>query len=117
MRAERALKVFLLRAGDGRRVRTVTGVQTCALPICQSGGAQQCLPGDRSAGRAVILCLLLHAPEPKPIAVIRRRRRRRIARSEERRVGKEGRSWRAEAPEKKKTDPRLHTASSRQTRA
>ena len=30
----------------------------------QSGGAQQCLPGDRSAGRAVILCVLFHAPEP-----------------------------------------------------
>ena len=30
----------------------------------QSGGAQQCLSGDRSAGRAVILCVLLHAPEP-----------------------------------------------------
>ena len=26
----------------------------------QSGGAQQCMPGDRSAGRAVVPCLLLH---------------------------------------------------------
>ncbi len=31
----------------------------------QSGGAQQCLSGDRSARRAVILCVLLHAPEPR----------------------------------------------------
>ena len=30
----------------------------------QSGGAQQCLPGNRSADRAVVLCLLLYAPEP-----------------------------------------------------
>ena len=31
----------------------------------QSGGAQQCLPRDRSSGRAVVLRLLLHPPEPK----------------------------------------------------
>ncbi len=31
----------------------------------QSGGAQQRLSGDRSAGRAVVLCLLLHAAEAR----------------------------------------------------
>ena len=32
----------------------------------QSGSAQQCLPRDRSAGRAVILRVLVHASEPPP---------------------------------------------------
>ena len=49
----------------------------------QSGGAQQCLPGDRSAGRAVILRVLLYAAEPGESADadrLRHRRRRRGAR-------------------------------------
>ena len=35
----------------------------------QSGGAQQCLSGDRPAGRAVVLCVFLHAPGPGHHAV------------------------------------------------
>ena len=46
----------------------------------QSGGAQQRLPGDRSAGRAVIFCILLHPAEPGADADLRHRRRRRSAR-------------------------------------
>ena len=45
----------------------------------QSGGAQQCLPRDRSAGRAVILCILVHAAEPEHDAELRDRRQRRSA--------------------------------------
>ncbi len=48
--------------------------------VNQSGGAQQCLSGDRSAGRAVILRLLVHPPERQPQPEFRHRRRRRIAR-------------------------------------
>src|SRR5699024_11904917 len=40
--------IFIFQAEDGIRYRTVTGVQTCALPICvgprgsaTAGGAQQ----------------------------------------------------------------------------
>src|SRR5437773_12031706 len=84
---------FFFQAEDGIRDRDVTGVQTCALPIC--GG---------------------RAPEPSPLpptelgvpggAVAVAPRRRRVAgpaRSEERRVGKECRSrWAAEQDKKKK---------------
>ncbi len=45
----------------------------------QSGGAQQCLPGDQTAGRTVILCVRFHAAEPGHDADIRDRRRRRSA--------------------------------------
>ena len=43
-------------------VKTLSGVGDLRRQD-QSGGAQQCLPRDRSAGRAVVLRLLLHAPE------------------------------------------------------
>src|SRR2546430_13597293 len=38
---------FFFQAEDGIRDLTVTGVQTCALPICGPGGG----PGDHPAGR------------------------------------------------------------------
>src|SRR6266705_6748420 len=39
--------IFFFQADDGIRVRTVTGVQTCALPICAgaAGDAELCEPG------------------------------------------------------------------------
>src|SRR2546430_11309220 len=66
---------FFFQAEDGIRDLTVTGVQTCALPIC--GGHQ------RDAQLAV---LVLGAPS----RVVHCQRR--DGRSEERRVGKECRS-------------------------
>src|SRR3990170_6049106 len=41
--------VFFFQAEDGIRDDLVTGVQTCALPICARGW----LPGDEAADRTV----------------------------------------------------------------
>src|SRR5688572_32357800 len=74
------VSVFFFQAEDGIRDLTVTGVQTCALPIC-----------DRPA-RAVV-----PVPAGAARAAQRQARADRLRRSEERRVGKECRSrW---APE------------------
>src|SRR5262249_59383196 len=99
--------VFFFQAEDGIRDWSVTGVQTCALPICQAGhvgrrvrrrrglaGAAALRPSvgagpartpgsqDRSAG---------HAPGPFGIMVVTG-----TVRSEERRVGEEWRGrWAA----------------------
>src|SRR5206468_4964912 len=82
---------FFFQAEDGIRDLIVTGVQTCALPICPAlpgpGGAR--LRGGR-AGLSRPLCLgraVLSLVVPRDA-----RRRRRLRRSEERRVGKEWRS-------------------------
>src|SRR5699024_11900622 len=40
---------FLFQAEDGIRDRNVTGVQTCALPICGLAGAVPALEGDEHA--------------------------------------------------------------------
>src|SRR6266478_8405761 len=70
------LLLFFFQAEDGIRDLTVTGVQTCALPICGVAPAHR-LP-------------------------VRRGRRCRRCRSEERRVGKECRSrWRSYDEKKK----------------
>src|ERR1022692_3684452 len=71
---EDAMK-FFFQAEDGKREYKVTGVQTCALPICSR---RRELTGQAppAAGRA---------PSARTAA-------RRSARSEERRVGKECRS-------------------------
>src|SRR5215510_15971046 len=72
----RPMTIFFFQAEDGIRDGHVTGVQTCALPIC---------PRDSSASRR---------GEARPIAAgsgqVRKREAR--GRSEERRVGKECRS-------------------------
>src|SRR5438270_11554814 len=80
---------FFFQAEDGIRDLTVTGVQTCALPISHS--SKTCRP--ECSSRAVLRgCArtMIHAGRRDdsrcPIAFRRRR-------SEERRVGKECRSW------------------------
>src|SRR5690606_39974468 len=79
---------FFFQAEDGIRAFHVTGVQTCALPICREGlqarrrGARRDVPAGRT-GRAPRL-----AEAPAAVRV----EHRHAARSEERRVGKE---WRA----------------------
>src|SRR5205823_7882750 len=100
---------FFFQAEDGIRDKLVTGVQTCALPICASTtssliGAQGLNLGLRDA--ATISELVVEARRegadvgsPELLARYDRMRRR----SEERRVGKEGRSrWAPEEEKKKK---------------
>src|SRR5437867_5483089 len=79
---------FFFQAEDGIRDRTVTGVQTCALPI--SGVAiQDVLTGAASeyvtggAAREAIVAVLTREAVVRLVAV-------QVVRSEERRVGKEG---------------------------
>src|SRR6266852_720194 len=70
---------FFFQAADGIRHATVTGVQTCALPISRGGRG---LPGPQG--------------QPDHDAALGATHRHREQRSEERRVGKEcrARGWR-----------------------
>src|SRR5205085_7523994 len=78
---------FFFQAEDGIRDLTVTGVQTCALPICS----------NRSAVHVDRMCIVLdiathHCLEGN----MAKKAKKAKARSEERRVGKECRSrWSA----------------------
>src|SRR2546422_3644215 len=73
---------FFFQAKDGIRDVAVTGVQTCALPILGSRPA----PAPRSCSAAV------SRSRPRAQAAAPYRERDLGVRSEERRVGKEGRS-------------------------
>src|SRR5688572_33432783 len=102
---------FFFQAEDGIRDLTVTGVQTCALPIfgaCEAGSlssdlhfgmlrrppgapANRNLLGQRESGGSALLL----------------RRKQALRRSEERRVGKEWRSrWSVERVKKKRENRR-----------
>src|SRR2546430_5507602 len=78
--------VFFFQAEDGIRDLTVTGVQTCALPICKVTSPD--LSAVQVSGSSVApkqakltwAAIAKTAPKPPPV------------RSEERRVGKECRS-------------------------
>src|SRR5207247_4751326 len=76
-------QLFLFQAEDGIRFPLVTGVQTCALPICRR---RQHPPGGRPEPAA-------RGPQDAAGAAHRsaghRRGQQRRGRSEERRVGKE----------------------------
>src|SRR6267378_5660121 len=78
---------FFFQAEDGIRDLYVTGVQTCALPISSS---PRCLPSN-AASRPI-----------GPAPVISTRCGGASTRSEERRVGKECRSWWSPHHQKKK---------------
>src|SRR5256886_13494201 len=95
------LCVVFFQAEDGIRYLTVTGVQTCALPILAQLGD---VAGERAAVRLVLerrddrhraaisgdeLAVLTHVLAEARAAVAEDAA---LARSEERRVGKEGRS-------------------------
>src|SRR5205807_5542659 len=73
---------FFFQAEDGIRDYKVTGVQTCALPICRTGS----MPAGRAPtiGRAVSGVL----SASMPVATTEIRIRPASFRSEERRVGK-----------------------------
>src|SRR5262249_59576102 len=95
--------VFFFQAEDGIRDWSVTGVQTCALPIlavdriARPAAQVAGLIAAVAVGRAALLAPLWSLPYlPASLAAwlwLRRTRLRpRPARSEERRVGKEGRA-------------------------
>src|SRR5690606_40821200 len=80
-------RFFFFQAEDGIRGFHVTGVQTCALPISADGT-------DLRLRRPVVACRAPRwPPAGRPAACRRGAVRRRGWRSEERRVGKECRSW------------------------
>src|SRR5207245_4263968 len=90
---------FFFQAEDGIRDATVTGVQTCALPI-------SILADQRRAGRSACATRASKmARRPHERSLERRRGAHLLAghpRSEERRVGKECRSRRSEYNGRKK---------------
>src|SRR5207237_3375316 len=79
---------FFFQAEDGIRGSSVTGVQTCALPICL-----RCLNWE-AVGH--LFTFLATPPAQSIVDGVRKLEPARIAiagRSEERRVGKGGRTW------------------------
>src|SRR5256884_2881987 len=86
---------FFFQAEDGIRDVAVTGVQTCALPICnRGGGAPDTLLGESGfpiAGKRCAQKALAGSANEQRIAELRELRKF-FERSEERRVGKECRS-------------------------
>src|SRR5256886_10194612 len=90
---------FFFQAEDGIRDLTVTGVQTCALPICRALPAfgRAGLDGDLLAGGPWLVDRLRHLVLPLATLTLIgiggiARFVRAAMRSEERRVGKECRS-------------------------
>src|SRR2546429_6817780 len=101
----RPLQVFFCQAEDGIRCVAVTGVQTCALPICVGikipSALADGLPNTSNMSRrpsARALGILMPTRwyqcirSKQPCAVLVQLVRRLTLRSEERRVGKECRS-------------------------
>src|SRR2546430_4435794 len=81
--------IFFFQAEDGIRDLTVTGVQTCALPICAVGGHAACM--DVAGAHRGETVHAAHAPREGPVRVVVDDQGA-AERSEERRVGKECRS-------------------------
>src|SRR2546430_4448724 len=89
---------FFFQAEDGIRDLTVTGVQTCALPICSSrlavsSALTKLIPVALPPGRAMLATrpsLTGSSGTPNTIGIVEVAAL--AARSEERRVGKECRS-------------------------
>src|SRR2546430_16088222 len=71
---------FFFQAEDGIRDLTVTGVQTCALPICR--------PSDRQSRYAISSATRVGGLYRARLSPITRIAALRVFRSEERRVGK-----------------------------
>src|SRR5437868_15453867 len=89
------LLFFFFQAEDGIRDRNVTGVQTCALPICLADQHERDLEAEYP--------LMLISEAPRFSQLCQALRERRAPRSEERRVGKECRSrWWREYESKKR---------------
>src|SRR5207248_3655173 len=88
---------FFFQAEDGIRGRTVTGVQTCALPIFGHSGR------GWSRKRTI---WWVSRPAPPRVSEGVANFKPSESRSEERRVGKEGRCWSAMEYDKKKDETR-----------
>src|SRR2546430_7974218 len=93
------LFVFFFQAEDGIRDLTVTGVQTCALPICVAERRDAMFAGEKInvTERRAVLHVALRAPQGEHIEVdgedvVPEVHEVLDRRSEERRVGKECRS-------------------------
>src|SRR5260221_3423789 len=108
--------VFFFQAEDGIRDHCVTGVQTCALPICSVAGQVAKNKGCRvigtAGGKEKCDWLVNEAHFDAAIDYKSEDIGARLSRSEERRVGEEGRSrW---APyhlkKKKKMQNRQHNS-------
>src|SRR5690606_41012078 len=107
---------FFFQAEDGIRDFHVTGVQTCALPISPLSWANRWSSDSRGCYRRPIRCCFGHWNRPISIVAIRppgalcctaswRPEVSTGTRSEERRVGKEGRRrWRAYGEEEGRRD-------------
>src|SRR5438034_11805926 len=94
---------FFFQAEDGIRDHCVTGVQTCALPICAGRDAAEEHAGAIDRYRRAARSARARDRDPRRQAALRVRDRR----SEERRVGKECRSrWEPEPLKKKAVDTR-----------
>src|SRR5690348_18040421 len=99
---------FFFQAEDGIRDGRVTGVQTCALPICRDArlsssnsrraARRSCAPARRRS-RALPRLARAETQEPPPPKLLRDQDR-----SEERRVGKECRSRWSPDHEKKREE-------------
>src|SRR5207249_5576418 len=88
---------FFFQAEDGIRDRNVTGVQTCALPICQR--VRTFVRDIREAGRNTMDVRLVNLDPGDKLQAIAP-----VIRSEERRVGKECRSRWVRGQQKKKKE-------------
>src|SRR5690349_25078456 len=88
---------FFFQAEDGIRDLYVTGVQTCALPICSRGFGRAIALAAAEAGADIAL----NARDPDALARTAAEVKER-GRSEERRVGKECRSRWSPSQSKKK---------------
>src|SRR2546426_8028706 len=85
---------FFFQAEDGIRDYKVTGVQTCALPIYQVTTLRSLVPTDQERKLALIgtVARQLGPALGRPTPVAAPTDAQNVARSEERRVGKECRS-------------------------
>src|SRR5207248_4696834 len=95
---------FFFQAEDGIRDRTVTGVQTCALPIYEAAGIAGAGFTDQPAKARTILRgdNLARYARVMNRGHVDQEAAGQLHRSEERRVGKEGRSRWSRYQEKKK---------------
>src|SRR5260370_12744954 len=82
------LSVFFFQAEDGIRDSSVTGVQTCALPISGVSSGRNASAPKNAANTSPRKAITLGSPRPARSVPAGKS----FQRSEERRVGKEGRS-------------------------
>src|SRR5437879_11961924 len=100
---------FFFQAEDGIRDTSVTGVQTCALPIYRQLSPRKIDDGPLAARERRFKILDYDSGELARIYVDAQRARREQQRSEERRVGKECRTTRRTYEKNKKQERKSST--------